>query len=288
MSRFKSLNGYEVKDEYARAVAESNLNSIGNLSNLETTAKTNLVNAINEVNSKESGSATDINNLSTYAHNVRQVDIGLPDGETFADHCFWDGETFIAPIHNIMGVLNTLWWIYDIGSLQISNSMSYMYNTTIEQPDFYFANGTIGGNEIIENRFDLSSKNVERTIVKTNHTFTGTSDELYVPIFKVQEHTDVPTGTDPYKVVIDDVYSINLTGEVTDLNDNNNISVYDGLYLFHQTNTCLYLDDNPTSPTYNWYVIQLIPKNSSLVIGNPTKLIAKVEYSTKKETIVNP
>ena len=303
MEKFKTLNGYEVKDEFARNNSQNALTRIGDLTELDTTDKTSVVNAINEVFNDISGDSTkigDLNNLHTtdktnlvnainetddYAHAIRQTDIGIPDAQSFDDVCFWSGEIFVSEINDIMSLLNNLWWIYDVGSLQIGNSMSYMYSTTIEQPDFYFANATIGGNELIENRIDLSSKNVERTIVKTTHTFASSSDILSIPIFKVQEYTDVPSGTDPYKVVIDDVYSINTTVEY---DDQDLTTISDGNQVFHATQCFMYLEDDSTSPNYNWYVLGVQPKSSSGIIGNSTKVIAKVEYSTKKETIVNP
>lgn len=284
MEKFKTLNGYEVKDEFARNQSQNALTRIGDLTELDTTDKTSVVNAINEINSKESGSATDITNLSGELSRVETY-LGYDDTQTFDDDCFWAGETFVSEIHNIMQLLNNLWWIYDVGSLQIANSMSYMYSTTIEQPDFYFANATIGGNQLIENRVDLSSKNVERTIVKTTYTFASSGDTLSIPIFKVHEYTDVTPGTDPFKVVIDDVYSINTTVEY---DDQDLITICDGNQVFHATQCFMYLEDDSSSPNYNWYVLAVQPKNSSGIIGNSAKVIVKVEYSTKKETIVNP
>lgn len=49
MEKFKTLNGYEVKDEVARNDSQNALTRIGDLTELDTTDKTSVVNAINEV-----------------------------------------------------------------------------------------------------------------------------------------------------------------------------------------------------------------------------------------------
>ena len=284
MEKFKTLNGYEVKDEFARNQSQNALTRIGDLSTLDTTDKTSLVNAINEINSKESGSATDITNLSGELSRVETY-LGYVDNQTFDDDCFWAGETFVSEIHNIMGLLNNLWWIYDIGSLQISSAFSYMYTSMIDHPDYQISQEIIGGNGEVENRVDLSSKNVMRSIVKTTHTFASSDDILSIPIYQVQVYSEVTPPDEPYKVVIDDVYSINTTVEY---DDQDLTTISDGNQVFHATQCFMYLDDDPTSPNYNWYVLAVQPKSTSGIIGNSTKVIAKVEYSTKKETIVNP
>lgn len=303
MEKFKTLNGYEVKDEFARNQSQNALTRIGDLTELDTTDKTSVVNAINEVFNDISGDSTkigDLNNLHTtdktnlvnainetddYAHTIRQVDIGIPDGQTFDDECIWSGETFVSEITNIITLFNNLWWIYDVGSLQLNNALSYMYTSMIDHPNFQISQEIIGGNGEIENRIDLSTKNVMRSIVKTTHTFTSSSDILNIPIYQVQVYNEVTPPDEPYKVIIDDVYSINTT---TEYEDQGLTTICDGNQVFHATQCFMYLDDDPNSPNYNWYVLGVQPKNSSGIIGISTKVIAKVEYSTKKETIVNP
>lgn len=294
MSRFKSLNGYEVKDEYARNVAESNLNSIGDLTELDTTDKTSVVNAINEVFNDISGDSTkigDLNDLHTtdktnlvnainetddYAHGIRQTDIGIPDGETFADHCFWDGEFGTFNVHNIMSVLNVLWWLYEIGNTELSLSSSYSLHENSETNQ-YEGGGTIGGTESYDNPFYWSSRNVIRKIVEFTNTFTSTTN-YNVPFYKLG---DDPTDKH-YK--LKDLYGFKGTVSYND-------GTYDNIQplesVLNNNSSYVFLDDDPTSPTYNYYVLQIQPRNLSPILNNSTKFLITFEFSTSADENAN-
>lgn len=289
MERFKTLNGYEVKDYYARTVGEALINEIGDLSNLQTTDKLTIVGAINEIFNDVSGDSTkigDLNDLHTtskinivsainevndYAHNIRTVDIGIPDGESFADTCFWDGEFGTFNVHNIMGVLNVLWWLYDIGNNELSSGSSYSLrqNSTTNQ---YEGGGTIGGTESYDNPFYWSSRNVYRKIIEVTNTFSSTSDTLLIPFM---EKGNDPTSIE-YK--LNKVYDIHGTVSYNDGSDE--IQPLESVLDYN--NVYIYLDEEPTSPTYNYYVLQVQISNSS-VIPYALTLLVTIEFSTISE-----
>ena len=291
MSRFKTLNGYEVKDEYARTIGEALINEIGDLSNLETTDKLTIVGAINEIFNDISGDSTKIgdltdlhttskinivsaiNEVNDYAHNIRTVDIGIPDGETFAETCFWDGEFGTFQVHNIMGVLNVLWWLYDIGNNELADSSSYSLreNTTTNQ---YEGGGTIGGSESYENPFYWSSRNVFRKIVELTFTPTSTSEEFYAMIC---QKGDDPTSIE-YKV--DKVFDIH--GSVSYNDGDDKIQPLESV--FSGKDILFYYDDDSSSDTYGYYVLSghLLSTQSGLV-NVPLTLLITVEFSTTDE-----
>lgn len=269
MSRFKSLNGYEVKDEFARGVAESNLNSIGNLSELETTTKTDLVNAINEVYNDTSGDSTkigDLNDLHTtsktnlvsatnevndYAHAIRQTDIGIPDGQSFDDVCFYDEQ------HNIISALNYNWMLVDnIHLLQI-DSRHYGFEPLSDFPSVSVSSHSIGG--------DDGPQDIVEITFKFTQTFTQVLGQGFTIPFLEKQYNE-----------IEYVFDISGGCKYTDSNGLSFQSINDVL---QPTATFVYPDEDSSSTYNGWYVItsQLAQSRTDLV-NIPIDFTISVKY----------
>lgn len=269
MERFKTLNGYEVKDFYARTVGEALINEIGDLSNLQTTDKLTIVGAINEVFNDTSGDSTkigDLNNLHTtdktnlvnainetddYAHTIRQTDIGIPDGQSFDDVCFYDEQ------HNIIGALNYNWFLVDnIHLLQI-DTRHYGFEPLTDFPDVSVSLHSVGG--------DDSPQDIKEITFKFTQTFTQVLGQgFYIPFLEKQFEE------------IEYVFDITGGCKYTDSNGLNFQSINDVL---QPTSTYVYPDEDSTSTYNGWYVIssQLAQTRTDLV-NIPIEFTISVKY----------
>ena len=269
MERFKTLNGYEVKDEFARNNSQNALTRIGDLTELDTTDKTNLVKAINEIFNDVSGDSTKIgdlndlnttskinivsaiNEVNTYSHNIRTVDIGIPDGQSFDDVCFYDEQ------HNIIGALNYNWLLVDnIHLLQI-DSRHYGFEPLSDFPDVSVSSHSVGG--------DINSQDIKEVTIKFTETFSQVLGQGFtIPFLE--------------KIISEMDYVFDITGacKYTDSNGLNFQSINEVL---QPTATFIYPDEDSSSTYNGWYVItgQLAQTRTELV-NVPIEFTITVKY----------
>ena len=289
MKKFKTLNGYEVKDEFARMQSHNALTRIGELSNLSTTDKTSIVNAINEVYTDISGDSTKIgdltdlhttsktnlvsatNEVNDYAHNIRQVDLGIPDGQSYSDVSFWDDPS--TP--NIIATLNRQWFINDITQLQLINALNYrmVENSSTNQNESFAVIG--GDSEFTE--YGFSSQNVFRKIVEFTNTFTSSSTTYNIPFYEL--------GDDPTNIRYKLKNLYNFKGTVSYNDGDDEIQPLESV--LNVNNYYVFLDTDTTSPTYNYYVLQIQPRNSSPILNHSTKFLISFEFSTSDDENAN-
>lgn len=295
MKKFKTLNGYEVKDEFARdgiTTLQSEITSqnskIGELSNLSTTDKTNLVNAINEVYTDISGDSTKIgdltdlhttsktnlvsatNEVNDYAHNVRQVDLGITDGQSYSDVIMWDDQT------NVVGTLNTQYFINGVNMTTLTNISDYQLreNAVTNQNESYDC--VIGGDETFDDSsYISSSQNVYRKIVEFTNTFTSAGTTYNIPFYKLGDDPTQKT----YK--IKNIYDFKGTVSYNDGDD----EIQPLESVLNVNNYYVFLDTDNTSPTYNYYVLQIQPRNTSPILNHATKFLITFEFSTTDEQL---
>lgn len=271
MEKFKTLNGYEVKDEFARNQSQNALTRIGNLNELDTTDKTSVVNAINEVFNDVSGDSTKIGNLTDlhttdktnlvnainetddYAHTIRQTDIGIPDGQTFDDECYYgdDGN------HNIISALNYNYMLVDNIKLLQDDSRNYGFEPLTDFPNVSVSSHSVGG--------DISSQDIKEITFKFTETFTQVLGQGFtIPFLE--------------KIISEMDYVLDITGgcKYTDSNGLNFQSIMDVL---DPTSTYVYPDEDSSSTYNGWYVItsQLAQSRTDLV-NIPIEFTVSVKY----------
>lgn len=275
MNDFKTLNGYSVKDNQAREIISTIELNIGDLSDLDTSDKTSLVNAINEIFNDVSGDSTKIgdltdlhttskinivsaiNEVNDYSHNIRTVDIGIPDGESFDDVCYYDEQ------HNVIGALNYNWMLVDNIKLKQDDSRHYGFEPLTDFPDVSVSSHSVGGDE--------SSQDIKEITFKFTETFTQVLGQS--SIFPFLE-----------KIISEIDYVFDITGgcKYTDSNGLNFQSISEVL---QPTSTYVYPDEDSSSTYNGWYVFssQLAQTRTDLV-NIPIEFTISVKYKEKVNT----
>jgi hypothetical protein len=275
MEKFKTLNGYEVKDEFARNNSQNALTRIGDLTTLDTTDKTSVVNAINEVFNDVSGDSTkigDLNNLHTtdktnivnainetddYAHNIRQVDIGIPDGQTFDDVSFYEGE------HNVISALNYNWMLVDNIKLKQDDSRYYVFTPIREFPDVSVSSRSLGEG--------VGSQDIKEITFKFTQTFTQVLGQGFTIPFLEKQITEID-------------YVFDITGACK-YTDSNGLNFQNIDNVLQPTSTFVYPDEDSSSTYKGWYVITgQLAQNRTELVNIPIEFTISVKYKQKVNT----